>query len=75
MVLQVSDNIISELRVSGPSTEEEINNAERELGVKFPPEYREFLAKYGAAMGPGYEVAGLTREIPDPTNRPCGTMW
>ena len=41
MVLQVSDNIIRELTVSGPSTEEEINNAERELGVRFPPEYRE----------------------------------
>ena len=72
MVLQVSDNIISELRVSGPSTEEEINNAERELGVKFPPEYREFLAKYGAAMGPGYEVAGVTREALDPDQPP---MW
>jgi hypothetical protein len=30
MVLQVSDNIISELTISGPSTEEEINNAERD---------------------------------------------
>jgi hypothetical protein len=30
MVLQVSDNIIRELTISGPPTEEEINNAERD---------------------------------------------
>jgi SMI1-KNR4 cell-wall len=65
MVLQVSDNIISELMVSGPSSEEEITNAERELGVRFPPEYREFLAKYGAARIAGYEIAGLTHQDPD----------
>src|SRR5215475_7713711 len=65
MALQVSDYIISELTVSGPSTEEEINTAERELGVKFPPEYREFLAKYGAARIAGYQIAGLTHQDPD----------
>jgi SMI1-KNR4 cell-wall len=65
MVLQVSDNIISALTVSGPSTEEEINTGERELGVQFPPEYREFLAKYGAARIAGYQIAGLTHQDPD----------
>jgi len=65
MVLPVSDNIISELKVAGPSTEEEINTAERQLGVKFPSEYREFLAKYGAARIAGYQIAGLTHQDPD----------
>ena len=65
MALQVSDNILSELKVSGPSTEEEIKNAERELGVQFPPEYREFLARYGAARIAGYQIAGLTHQDPD----------
>ena len=65
MVLQVSNNIVSELRVSGPSSEEEITNAERELGVRFPPEYREFLAKCGAARIAGYQIAGLTHQDPD----------
>ena len=65
MVLQVGDNIIRELTVSGPSTEEEINTAERELGVRFPPEYREFLAKYGAARIAGYQIAGLTHQDSD----------
>ena len=65
MVLQVSNNIVSELRVSGPSSEEEITNAERELGARFPPEYREFLAKYGAARIAGYQIAGLTHQDPE----------
>ena len=65
MVLQVSDNVIRELTVSGPSSEEEIKSAERELGVQFPLEYREFLAKYGAARVAGYYIAGLTHQDPD----------
>src|SRR5262249_23724455 len=65
MVLQVSDNIIRELTVSGPSSEEEIKSAERELGVQFPLEYREFLAKYGAGRVAGYCIAGLTHQDPD----------
>ena len=65
MVLQVSDNIIRELTVSGPSSEEEIKSAERELGVQFPLEYREFLAKYGAARIAGYQIAGLTHQDPE----------
>lgn len=36
MALQISDNVIRELTVSGPSSEEEIKSAERELGVHFP---------------------------------------
>ena len=72
MVLQISDSIVNELTVFGPTTEEEINNAERELGVRFPPEYREFLAKYGAALGPGYEIAGLAHEGSDPDQPP---LW
>jgi hypothetical protein len=65
MVLQVSDNVIRELTVSGPSSEEEIKSAERELGVQFPLEYREFLAKYGAARIAGYQIAGLTHQDRD----------
>src|SRR5215470_16305207 len=65
MLLQVSDSIISELEVSGPSTEEEIKSAEGELGVQFPLEHREFLAKYGAARLAGYHIAGLTHQDRD----------
>ena len=67
MRLQISESIVSQLTAtaSGPSSEEEINNGERELGVQFPPEYREFLAKYGAARIAGYQIAGLTHLDPD----------
>lgn len=65
MVLKVSDGIVSQLKVSGPASEQEIMSAERELGVQFPSEYREFLAKFGAALGPGYEIAGLSPQVPD----------
>src|SRR5262245_15518095 len=65
MLLQISDSIVSRLTASGPCTEEEIKNAERDLGVQFPPEYREFLAKYGAARIAGYQIAGLTHQDPD----------
>lgn len=65
MPLKVSPAIISELTVSGPSSEDEIRDAERKLDVIFPAEYREFLAIYGAALGPGYEIAGLTHEDPE----------
>jgi hypothetical protein len=65
MVLKVSDGIVSQLKVPGPASEQEIMNAESELGVQFPPEYREFLAKFGAALGPGYEIAGLAHQVPE----------
>jgi hypothetical protein len=65
MLLQISDSIASDLTASGPSSEEEITNAERELGAQFPPKYREFLAKYGAARIAGYQIAGLTHQDPD----------
>lgn len=65
MVLHIDDGILQELTVSGPSTDEEIRDAERELGVIFPPEYREFLARYGAALMSGYDIAGLSHEDPN----------
>lgn len=43
----------------GGASMEQIEAAERELGVAFPPSYRQFLAEYGAAVGTGFEVAGL----------------
>jgi hypothetical protein len=44
---------------AGPVSESEIQNAEAELGLRFPTPYRAFLSRYGAAMGEGFEVAGL----------------
>ena len=45
--------------VAGPASEEMVQAAERQLSLQFPPEYRAFLKEYGAAMGKGFEVAGI----------------
>lgn len=46
---------------SGPKTEELILMAERVLGLKFPPTYKEFLKRYGAGSIFGVEIYGITR--------------
>ena len=43
----------------GPVPEAEIQKAEVQLGVQFPPSLRLFLSAHGAALGDGYELAGL----------------
>ena len=45
--------------VAGPALESAIREAEKVLGVVFPPSYRLFLMKFGAALGDGFELAGL----------------
>lgn len=51
--------ILSSASTAGPASESAIRNAEAELGLRFPAPYRAFLARYGAAMGEGFEIAGL----------------
>src|SRR5262249_6630333 len=46
---------------SGPATDIEIIDAERELGVRFPLSYRIFMRHFGAAwLNAPYEIAGLS---------------
>ncbi|WP_081910490.1 SMI1/KNR4 family protein [Thermopetrobacter sp. TC1] len=52
-------NIPDYVDVAGPASEDKILVAERELGVKFPSEYREFLKKYGAIAVAPYQIAGI----------------
>lgn len=47
----------------------EIDEAVAALGVEFPPDYRELVRRYGAAMLGSYPVFGL-RPV-----EPMGTMW
>lgn len=44
---------------AGPASDQAIREAEEALGVVFPKTYRAFLARYGAVMGNGFEIAGL----------------
>jgi len=46
-------------RIAGPAAEPDIRLAEEALGVRFPPSYRLFLARCGAAVGDGLDLAGL----------------
>ena len=50
---------LADCDVAGPAAPEMIAAAERELGVRFPSSYRWFLSSYGAAVGDGFQVAGL----------------
>lgn len=51
--------VLANASTAGSVDDDVIERAERTLGVVFPPSYRFFLKKFGAAFGRGYEVAGL----------------
>jgi len=53
------EHVLSESTSAGPASDQAIAEAEAELGVAFPKTYRAFLARYGAVMGEGFEIAGL----------------
>jgi hypothetical protein len=50
---------------SGPVGDDAIRQAERELGVVFPREYRELLSEFGSIIGKGFEVYGLPASTDD----------
>ena len=47
------------LYVGNPVENSEIEKSEAELGLKFSPEYREYLKKYGFASYLGHELTGI----------------
>lgn len=44
---------------SGPVTEERILQAEEQLNLSFPEDYKRFLASYGAGSFGGFEIYGI----------------
>lgn len=56
--------------IAGPCTEGQITDAERELNVQFPQQYRNFLSEYGAIVANGIELYGLP-----PTNNDEMPLW
>jgi hypothetical protein len=49
----------------------EIDRAEQHIGVKFTPDYREFLERYGGAMVGSLPMLGLRRaEVMETTRSP-----
>lgn len=56
----------------GPIPNHLIEQAESDLGLLFPPSYRLFLEKYGAALGSSQcrEIYGLEFPVPDVNDPP-----
>lgn len=50
----------------GKVSQEEIEKAEKNLNIKFPEEYREFLKEFGAVSFYGTEICGL--KVPEYLN-------
>lgn len=48
-----------------PASDESINRAERSLGVVFPPEYVDFLKKFGFAGWFGHAISGIVENSDD----------
>ncbi len=61
-VNQKFEEVCASGEVSGPISEPVIFAAETELKVRFPKQYRDFLARFGSGLFAGFEVYGL----PDP---------
>ena len=47
------------MRASELPSESEVDAASKEIGIKFPEDYREFLLRYGGAMVGAYPIFGL----------------
>ncbi len=43
------------------TSENEIEKAEKKLGLKFNSEYKEYLTEFGTALYDGHELTGLSR--------------
>ena len=54
---------MSHTTIAGPASEELVQAAESKLSLRFPSEYRSFLKRYGAAMGEGFEIAGVFADV------------
>jgi len=53
------DQMCAAGEVAGPCSDQKIYDAEAELMVVFPVQYREFLSEYGAVVLDGVEIYGL----------------
>jgi len=55
-------SVFSDFSSLDPATEAAVTDAERSLGVKFAPEYKDYLKTYGLAFAGGIEFTGLVDE-------------
>lgn len=52
---------IDSVKTFKAASSENITSAENELGLKFASEYKEYLSKFGAAMGDGIDLTGIAK--------------
>ena len=57
---------------AGPAQADAIEQAEAQLQLFSPTTYRMFLALFGASMGNGFEIHGLS---PDPDDEDSTPLW
>jgi hypothetical protein len=65
-------HVMKSSTVAGPTSDQMIEDAEKALGIRFSPSYREFLSSYGAALCGTFEIAGVFRSS-DPDEPPLWT--
>lgn len=58
--------LLERFECSGPVDAQTIETVERALGVRFPRSYRDFLPRFGAAVGSGGGFAGIVTLPNDP---------
>jgi hypothetical protein len=57
--LEQVEQLLASAMVAGPVDDKAIQVAESELSVRFPPSYRLFLSRFGAALCQGFRIEGL----------------
>lgn len=67
-------NEASSCHVAGPIPEARIRDAEKQLNLTFPDEYRAFISAHGAFLGNGLELYGLTSEDDDEMGFFCSVV-
>ena len=54
-------NNLSELLTTGAADSVSIDNAEKELGLKFATEYKEYLGEFGSVLADDVEITGIAQ--------------
>ena len=52
---------LPELLSTGAASNESIENAEKELGLKFASEYKEYLSVFGSILADNVEITGIAK--------------
>lgn len=52
---------LPELLSTGAASNESIESAEKELGLKFAPEYKEYLEAFGSVLADDVEITGIAK--------------